>query len=401
MEFLNQAETLLDKMESFFLSRSSEPISNYAYNLIMDSYAQTSGVENRSQRIRNMMKRMEHLAKIHANPLLLPDKFSYSSLIRAIREEAKPGFNIEIQNVIQAMKESAQPSMQPDLNIYALALDSLSKSNDEGAQQQATQLLDDMKKQPDIQLDDVIYTIMMKIHSNAGDAEKSDDTLASMLDEYRGGNNDCRPGERAYRTAIKSWTRTGGSKAFGRAMRLFEDMIKKFEEGNTRCRPTNDTFYELLRILAQSQEPSKYQIGHALLSGMKKFDLRPSKHVLNMFLNVCASDTGVATRKRAFISCLEIFQDLQTTVDGADSFAVHCMLRACENLLDDAEERENMASKLYLKFGTDHRVNPNILRILCNCVSTTQFISLTGMRADQICDEALLDSTANAPEKCN
>jgi hypothetical protein len=51
--------------------------------------------------------------------------------------------------------------------------------------------------------------------------KKLDSIPARMLHEYKEGNNDCRPNEVAFITAMGAWERSGRSDAFDGALRLF------------------------------------------------------------------------------------------------------------------------------------------------------------------------------------
>lgn len=106
---------LLENIEIMSQGGLPESVSKYAYNLILNSYARMPDLGDRISRTRVLIEHIENLADKLQNPSLLLGKISYASLIQAIPEEnyAKP--------------KDDQPSMKPDLKIYALVLDVFTK----------------------------------------------------------------------------------------------------------------------------------------------------------------------------------------------------------------------------------------------------------------------------------
>jgi hypothetical protein len=381
LESMQHAELMLEKIESVFLERLPESVNNYAYNLILDSYARMPGLGDRIPRIRALIDRMANLADKLQNPSLLPDKISYASLIQAIREEnyAKPkdDFLDQLESVVLTMEESDRPSMKPDLNTYALVLDAFTKSRDTSAPERAKRILDGMTAKSGLYPDAIIYTILMKIYSNAGAIEKSDNALYSMAQDYKDGNMACQPSELAYKTAISSWARSNRPDAVNQAIRLFGDLMRQYEHGNTRCRPNEDTFLQLMTILSVGNEPSKQKIGQILLDHMMDLGIPPSTKLLNTFLHACSRTTGDhQDRQDALSTAMEIFGGMRKRRNGVESYTYNCMLHVCQHLIDDTEERERRLCQVFSECVNDGLVNQHILTTLRKHLPLDRYESL-------------------------
>jgi hypothetical protein len=388
LRYLQQAERLLKLIEDLFISLSSEePVGNHAYNMILDAYARTSGVDSK-EKIQATMQRMQELSEIYGNSGLMPDKVSYASLIRAIAREGKPNSLSEIEKIIREMESSIQPSMQPDLKIYALVLDAMSKSGDSTAVVKAEGLLARLKyrfarRESFVRPDVVMCTILMKIFSKAGLVKRSDSVLTTMNQEYEEGNIRCRPNEMAFITAMGTWERSERSDAFDGALRLFHNMRVQYRKGNANCKPTVRTFGQLMVILAQSNHPSKQKIGYTLLRSMQEFDVEADRMILNWYLRVCATSTGTdQERSDSFLAATEVFESLQSSKTGADSNNYTSMLCACVNLLDSAEERRSRISEIFQKCVDGGRVDHKVLMTLRRFLTSSEHQELTSLDAD-------------------
>jgi hypothetical protein len=364
-----------------FLERLPESVSNYAYNLILDSYARMPDLGDRMPRIRALIERMENLADELQNPSLLPDKISYASLIQAIREEnyanPKDDYLDELESVVLTMEESDQPSMKPDLNTYALVLDAFTRSRDTSAPERAERIMDGMTAKSGLYPDAIIYTILMKIYSNAGAVEKSDNALSRMVQDYKDGNLACQPSELAYKTAMSSWARSNRPDAVDRAIRLFRDLMHQYEHGNTKCRPNEETFLQLMTILSLGHEPSKHKIGQIILDHMMDLGIPPSKKLLNTFLHACSRTTGDhQDRQDALSAAMEIFVGMRKRPNGVESYTYNCMLHVCQHLIDDTEERERRLCQVSTQCANDGLVNQHILATLRKYLSLDRYESL-------------------------
>lgn len=92
---------------------------------------------------------------------------------------------------------------------------------------------------------DHLHTSLMKIYSNAGAVEKSDNTVSGMVQDYQNGNRSI-PTKRTgllYNTAFSSWARSNRPDAVDRVIRLFCNQMRQHEHGNTKCRPNEENFF--------------------------------------------------------------------------------------------------------------------------------------------------------------
>jgi pentatricopeptide repeat protein len=348
IQSLQHAELLLERIESIFVSGDSpETANNYAYNLLLDAYSRVLGLMYKSQRIQVVMKRMEQLANDCDNPLLLPDRISYSSLIRALVKESEPGYIQQVEDAVCMMEESSRPTMKPDLKTYTMVLDAYSRSRDPAALERAASMLERLKArfargESTLRPDVVIYTILIKIYSNAGDPNKSESFLSMMAQEFLDGNLTCRPDEAAYVTAMNSWETSEEPNSIDRVMRLFNEMTKEYDSGNPNCRPGLKTFRQLMTTLAR--------------------------------LTTAGDDQD---RSQALQAAINVLEFLRSSKLGADSDAYGALLYACENSIDNMEERDIKLCEVFSKCAADGRVNQKILFMLRRLLPADRYQSLT------------------------
>jgi hypothetical protein len=383
---LKQAESLLERIMTMFVVQLDEKVSNHAYNLILDAYSRVSGLEDRSRRIGEVMLGMQRAADRHDNPALLPDKFSYAALLRTTIAESNLDFVSKVDALLRTMEESAHAPARPDLKTYSMVLDACGKSQDVDAPAYAEELFGRLKlrcAQGDgtLRPDTSIYTILMKIYSNAGDAVRSESLLAVMAKECAAGNSSCRPDEVAYRTAISAWGRSSLPESLTRAMRLFQDMKNEHDNGNIACRPTSKTILELMLVVSRSKEANKIKIGKSLLQSMRELGIPWDQRVWNAFLGVCAKTTVDATdRNEALQTAIEVFESLRNRESMvADSGIYSSMLYVGENLIENMEERHQFQCEVFSMCAEDGKVNRPVLLTLRRLLPAGRYQSLTGL----------------------
>lgn len=188
------------------LSSSQRNITNHAYNIVLDYYSKVTDLEDRRGRIESLLSRMEEWADHLDNSDVRPDRISYAALLRAIVEENGDGFVEEVDEIVRRMEMSDRPSMLPDTNIYAIALDAFFKSGDKKeVLVRAKRLFWHIQKDSPLLPDEILYTLLMKIYSAAGDADGSNRILFEMIEAFESGREDCCPTELSFVTAMSSW----------------------------------------------------------------------------------------------------------------------------------------------------------------------------------------------------
>lgn len=392
LDALEQCEILLSKIEDTLLQAdpSSEAIGNHSYNVVLDLYTRVPDLDDRKKRVEGLLKRMTDISRAHKNPALLPDKISLSALIRAIKQEGKPGFASEIDRIVRdEMERSDHTSMLPDENTYAIVLDAYCQSDDRRALSWANNLFNRLKSLPNchIQPDAVMYTLLMKIHSKYGDVEGSDEVLSTMIRDFEGGNLRCRPSEIEFVSAMISWERSGRGDAPDGALRLFQQMMAQYENGNADCRPSKKSFGQLLVVLAKSNHKSKRQIADSLMATMNRLGIKPDLMIMNFYMRICSTVPNGGTkqeRRESWEAAIATFHSVRASEWGANSHSYNTMLHACHNLLDDDDpspKRLDEFCSIFPECLEDGKVDERILLSLRRFLPPEQYENLTGLDA--------------------
>lgn len=390
---LRSVDKLLQLTENHLLSRASpknplstsSSVSNHAYNVVLDFYSKVVGVKDRRSRIESLMARMEEWSEHLDNLNLLPDRISYAALLQAIVEEREYGFAKEVDDIVRKLELSHRPSLLPDRNIYAIALDAFSSSgNKKEALSLAKELFRRIQRDRYVLPDDVLYTLLMKIYSLAGDADGSNRILFEMIDAFENqGQENCCPTEVSFVTAISSWERSNRHDAPESALALFNTMMKLYEKGHKTCRPGQKTFGQLMVILAKSKHPSKWRMGRGLLGKMKELGLEPDVMILNWYIRVCGTgSTGdEKNRHKCWEDAQATWNVLRDRLHGANSQTYTSMLHACHNLVDDAMLRLDEMKVIFDQCKEDGLVDRQVIATLKQLIPSQEYEEWTLMNS--------------------
>jgi hypothetical protein len=339
---LTTINKLLLLIEKHIITDSGE-ITNHAFNVVLDFYSRLPGESRRYIEI--LMTRMEEWAERLGNPNLLPDRISYAALLQAIVAEGRQGFDEEVDDIVHRMEMSDRPSMLPDVNIYALFLDAIFKSGSRSRDKKesllrAERLFRRINQDPRIIPDEILYTLLMKIYSIAGDVDGSDRILTEMIDAFETGRADCCPTEMSFVTAMNSWGRSRRHDAPEKALTLYNTMMELYRKGIETCRPCQKTFGQLMVILAQSKHKSKWKIGRRLLREMNELDVKPDLMVLHWFLSICETASREESNggRKGWEKVQAQLKVPRGKRHGANSRIYNTLLDTCHNLSDDPME---------------------------------------------------------------
>jgi hypothetical protein len=380
---LTVGEDLLSTIETYMLeneSSSDKVITNHAYNVMLDFYIRSPHANDRRERVEKLMERMKQLSIEYNNPRLLPDKVSYTALMKAIIKEGNPGFFSEIDDILDKMEHSDQISIQPDRRVYAIVLEAFFISNDDDAALlRAKDLVERMKKHTNLQPDRVIYTILIKIHSLFNDVHGSDEVLYTMIQAYNSGRKDCRPNEEAFVTAMSTWEQSERRDASDGAFRIFNHMIGMYtSKGNPDCRPSLKSFGKLMVILAKSEHESNIQKGRRLFSEMEKYGVDPDLSIFNWYIEVCATVNSKerSVQRECWTEALATFHTLRES-GMANSHTYNSIFHGCHRLLHNQDDQYPVFRDIFSKCQNDGKVDRRILTTLKRFLPSEFYRELT------------------------
>ena len=370
------AERILNKMESLFLDDSideNDRMNNFAYNILTSLWAKT-GERGSSERIRDIIHRLTEISEQTNNEGLAPDKFTYTSLMRALVNEKAPGNLEKCIAVLDRMEEFAEKtgkeSVMPDEMAYATIMNGYSK---DGNVQKIESLIRRMK-QKKIHRTNMVYNILLNaiVKSKAqGVGERAEEIMRQMEQEAGDGNIDCCPSLVTYITYLKALSRSHSPDKITRATKVLEDIVQRFESGDETFRPGDRVLGSVLDVVAKSNEPRKVSMCLELIDRMQReHGVTPNRVVHNIVLSACAHhidpSNNMQLHQEVLKTAVSTFQLLSKdrSLGGPDSSSYRSLLFVVDNFIQDKEERMASIEDLWNKCRRDGQVNQWVLQAL-------------------------------------
>ena len=370
------AERILNKMESIFLDDSvgeNDRMNNFAYNILASMWAKT-GQRGSSELIRDIIRHLTDLSNQTNNEGLAPDKFTYTSLMRALVNEKSPGNLEKCIAVLDRMEEFAErmgkESIMPDEMAYATIMNGYSR---DGNVQKVESLIRRMK-QKNIQCTDMVYNILLSaiVKSKAHNVgESAEEILRQMEQESEDGNSSCRPSIVSYITCLKALSRSHSPNKINRAIKLLDEVVQKFESGDECFRPSDRVLGSVLDVIAKSDEPHKVSMCLNMIDRMQKeYGVTANRVAHNIVLSACAHHVDPSNneqlRHEVLKTAVSTFQELSRlgSLGGADSSSYRYLFLVVDNFIQDGGERMASMEDLWDKCCKDGQVNQWVLQAL-------------------------------------
>ena len=354
LESSHYARMLLDRLQNLFRKDIN---SNWGYNMVMDAYIKST---NDARYVEEIYQRMLEISEEY--PSLLPDKITYTCLMKAWIQEGKPGFPDQIDELLTRMEQSPQNSTKPDQVTFGVVLDGLDQSGVRDACNRADIIVRRMRDQG-ISLNRVIFNSLLGIRVKEGGPESAEELLREMDSNDFG--NDCRPSAEIFTTIILAWARSERSdQCFDAAVRLLEEQVHRFNAGEYLCKPQEMTLTAMLSALASSSENNKAERARVLLGTFEKlFSVVPNRITLSAVINVCSKEVGdEPARNDALAMAVATFQKIRQT-NNSDAAIYGAILDACYNLPSRLEDKERAMSEAFTEICDDGNMHPSVLYI--------------------------------------
>ena len=273
-----KAQSLLEEMES-----SDDPDIQpdvLCYNAVLNGWCQRgddvamSNAEQLFQRFRE-------------NPIIQPNLVSFGKMIsgwgnNATNAEA-PDRALDYFEELKMLYRDGNERCKPDLSIYKSLINVLVR---QGAPGKAQSLLEEMEHSddPDIQPDVFIYTSVLHGWCKRGD-DIAMSNAESLFDRFRR-NPIIQPNLVSFGTMISGWGNNSTNPlATDRALEYFEELKRRYRDGNEHCKPNVAMYKRLIKLLGRKGACSKAQ---SLLEEMERSDdpeIQPDILVYNSMLS--------------------------------------------------------------------------------------------------------------------
>ena len=181
-------------------------------------------------------------------------------------------------------KMETMTEIAPDVISYNSVLSGFSRSKDEDAPHRADQLFHRMKrmKQQGIAPTDYSYGILMQCWSKAKDPDAAD-RVEQLLREMQE-DPDVELNSICYTAVLKAWFNKAryfrDPRALDRAMRLFQQMVQSKSQS---LKPTTATFRTMIYGIVSCSVGYKKELLESLLPAMKQYEFRPDPEEEKIF----------------------------------------------------------------------------------------------------------------------
>jgi pentatricopeptide repeat protein len=372
---IRRAEAILNHMEELFLDTrlvvGDERMNAYGYNAVMSAHVR-SGEKGSAHRVQELFDRMTRLSKQHSNPEMLPDRVSYTTLMQAWIQERDIGFAERVEQLLnemsKAFQDTRQASLKPDVISYGCAIDAWSKSGEPNAANRAETLLRQMQRlyeQGDASLapNDTCFNSIINTHSKAGNAEQAESVLQWMEESYRNGNKSAKADSVSYSSCIDAWARCELVDAVDRSQALFVTMVDKYNQGDTKCKPSAMTFTSLMKALANSGSPDAARLAKENLRVLQELGVQLNTIAYNALIYACSCATGDASAKYdALELAMTTFHTMRTNKSiGVDFITYNSLLHVVSGLISDQDERQKALEDVFRKCRKDDKVHEIVL----------------------------------------
>ncbi len=378
-------------MEEIYLNSgdSSFQMNNYGYNALMNCIARSS-TKGRSDRVREVMNRMNELyAKTH-NDSLLPDKVSYTSLLKAIMSDRIPGFATECKAILELMDfeySKGNLKLKPDLITYGTVINAIAIGD---FPEECEKLLDKMEKlasegDKDLYPNIICYNTVMNAYGKRRrtDAVIQVERIFNRIDESREkGNVRLKPNVVTYSTFIDALARSNEENKVQRAEALFNQLLEKYNETHDeRLCPSTPLWNSLMLLYAESDIHDKADKALETIRRMEKSGNVADTVVYNTLLKACAKSSGRYPDQRdRVIEISKIALEALRSKKGlkVDSYAYNSLLWISNNCIDDPEEKQATIKALFKSSCNDGEVNKLVFDTFKRVASHELFFELIG-----------------------
>lgn len=225
-----------------------------SYNLAIDAYAKSRDLQC-GKKANNLLSKMEDLYR-RGHAELMPDSFSYSTVINAVSTRSDAGKVAEsILGRMNHLHQSHGGNI-PDTVVYNSVMNAYSTQGDQESVLRNIAILNYMeenytagneKVKPSI----ISYNTVLKTFACArGDFTKEAEELLTRMEGMSKGSAGILPDAISYTSVISSYARSDVKGKAKAAQRILSQMVEAHKAGNARAKPSVFTFNAVLNACA-------------------------------------------------------------------------------------------------------------------------------------------------------
>lgn len=311
-------------------------LNNHAYNIVIDAIGRTNQDPEKAE---ELFERVKRLAGEHNLPNLRPDVFTYTALMRAWIGGKQPGFSQKVESLLEEIEND--DSLRPDIVVYGVVLNALSKSDEDDAGMRGEAIMRRMDAQG-LRPNRICYNCIIGIYANQGNAAKAKEILKWMEDEAANGNYHAKTSARDYSMCISAIAAEGlaGKEHLEEAQRLFHTVSERYKAGNRDFRTSPAILTSLMVVLANSEVMGKAKIAKEIFDVASENDIQLDRRTYNALLKACSEERGTPEEQlEALELAVTSFQLMRQGETGVDKSTFVYLMLCCRHLIPDKTEK--------------------------------------------------------------
>jgi len=329
-----------------------------------------SSEEGSAMHVERLFDRMTRLGREHSNPDMLPDKVSYTTLMKAWMKDQEPGYAASVEKLLRQMTDAYEQdgiaALKPDVISYGCAIDAWSRSGESDAIFRAERLIREMERlaekgDANLRPNSFCFNSIINAHSKAGNAEQAESVLRWMQESYQGGNRSVKPNAISYTSCIDAWARCTSTEqdCVRRSQQLFATLVDKYKEDDPDCKPTAATLAALMTVLAHHKSSDVARIANENLQVIADLDIEPNAIAYNALLHACSCAS--ADKSEALKLAITSFHTMKSKRIPVSSVTYKSLLNAVNNLVEGEDARQRALEDVFRKCQEDDKVNDTIM----------------------------------------
>ena len=339
--------------------------------VVMDAWAK-SRKPGRASRAEAVLNRMNDLAILTGNKLLLPDKFSYTCLLNAIINDKKNGFIEKCEEIIQTM-EAGDHRIKPDVFAYNYLIKVYSSAQMPEKAEDVISRIENAGLEPS----NVCYNNLMSAYAKSrtpGSAEH-----VTRIFEKMETKSSLTPDIKSYVMCLDALARCQRASREQTAEALANRYIQ-FAKRNQLLASSAPIFHSLQTVYVHSDSFDKAKKSLGVIKLMEENGIQPGVRAYNGVIRACSHlplNAELETKKVAVEMAARVLHVLQSGIDlSPDSSSYNDLVSVCK-LITDPEEKHQTVHAIFKKCCDDGLLNRNILATLKH-VAGRQFWALVG-----------------------
>jgi len=388
-----RAEQLLDRMDQMYERGYKNVKPNVrTYNAVIDTiYRSRKGSPENAEAL--LLKMIRHYESGDAD--LQPDTFSFNAAIQCFTKSRRPDAGDRAMALLQKMLSLHEKGVvEPDARSFSHVIEHYSKSSDKDAPTKAENLLKMMvnlylqqakngKYSENLMPNLFSFTAVMmsytRSHPNAGVHCEEILVLLNYLYTASNCNPKLKPNAFVYNCVLDAYSKSGKLRVSAqRAQEILSIMEQEYSNGRDDMRPTAKTYILTMICFAKSKEIGKARKTLNILRRMNQQYhngntlAQPNVQAYSILINAVAftNHENFEEEKESLDIAKTAMKELQDCdFDEPNSITYGSFLKACGNLNLPKELLEHDARSSFLKCCEEGQVNEYVVSQLKNAVS--------------------------------